>query len=119
MGEWRKLSVKAALLGLVENPFLSICVPPVLMVLQFVTAVALFNNGLPESAAISHAPAALMITGFFALCLPAVPALLLGIRHVVLSSNKVAPALGIVFNGLYLVGFIGFFVMFFVVRTTA
>lgn len=116
MGKRGKLLLKIAF---PTNPYLSVCTPPVLILLQFVTAVALFDNGLPDSAAQPHAAAALLLTAFFALCMPAFPAMLLGIRHVLYSSNKVAPALGIVFNGVYLVVFFAFFVMFFVVKTTA
>jgi hypothetical protein len=105
--------------AIIENPYISLCTPPVLIVLQFVVAMALFNNGLPQSAAMPHAPAALLLTAFFALSLPSFPAMLLGIRHVIYGSNKVAPALGIAFNGIYLFGFLVFFVLFFVVKTTA
>jgi len=101
------------------NPFLTMCVPPVLMVLQFLTFVALYNHGLPDSAAESHVPAALLITALFALVMPSVPAMLLGARHLIYGSNKVAPALGILFNGLYLLGFVLFFVFFFIVKSTA
>lgn len=102
-----------------NNPFLTLCVPPVLMVLQFVTFVALYANGLPASAAETHTVAGLLIAALFALALPTVPAMLLGVRHILYDRNKVAPAMGIVFNGLYFLGFILFFVFFFVVKSTA
>jgi hypothetical protein len=94
-----------------------LCIPPVLLVLQFMVGVALFNNGLPESMTIPHAPAAILTSTMFALTAFSVPAMLLGIRHLIYNPNKVAPALGILFNLVYLVGFIAFFVLVFVVKT--
>ncbi|HKP98451.1 MAG TPA: hypothetical protein VJ385_22160 [Fibrobacteria bacterium] len=103
--------------AVLDNPYLPLCVPPVIVLLQFLVAAALFDHGLPESMMVYHTPAALMITGFFALSALAVPALLLGVRNVIYNSNKVAPALGILANLVYLVTFVAFFVLFFVVKT--
>ena len=107
-------TVKAAIL---DNPYIPLCTPPVLIVLQFLIAVALFDHGLPESMMVYHTPAALMITSLFALSALSVPAMLLGVRNVIYNSNKLAPAIGIVANLVYLVGFASFFILVFVVKT--
>jgi hypothetical protein len=87
------------------------------MVLQFMVGVALFNTGLPKAMTIPHTPQALMTTSLFALTAFSVPAMLLGVRHLIYNPNKVAPALGILFNLVYLLGFVAFFLLVFVVKT--
>ncbi|MDB5106863.1 MAG: hypothetical protein JWP91_4552 [Fibrobacteres bacterium] len=106
--------MKAALL---ENPYITLCTPPVLMVLQFITAVSLFDHGLPYWSSKDTLHSGLLLTAFFGLCLPAIPAILLGIRHILYGSNKVAPALGVAFNILYILGFGLFFVMVFLTQS--
>ena len=107
----------AALRYLSRNPYLTLCVPPILMLLQFLDFILLMEIGLPQSMADAHGRAALCIWAMFALTLFCIPAFLLAVRQVFLLPNKVAPAFGIVFNAMYLVGFAGFFVICFVVRT--
>jgi hypothetical protein len=100
-----------------DNPYVSLCTPPVLMLLQFMVGVALFNNGLPAAMTIPHTPAALMTSALFALTAFTIPAMLLGVRHLIYNPNKLAPALGILFNLAYLLGFVAFFLLVFVVKT--
>ncbi len=102
---------------LLRNPYITLCVPPALMLLQFLDFILLLEIGLPESMADTHGKAALCIWALFASILPTIPALLLAVRQTIYLPNKIAPALGVVFNGLYLVGFVTFFVVCFVVRT--
>ena len=61
---------------------------------------------------------ALLLTAFFALFMPAMPALLLGVRQLIYGSNKIAPAFGVIFNLAYILGFVCFFFLFFVTRST-
>jgi hypothetical protein len=100
-----------------SNPFATLAVPPFLIVLQFLDMLLLFEVGLPQSMADTHGKAGLLIALLFALSLPSTLALLLAARQVFLLPNKVAPALGLVANGFYFIGFFAFFVLCFVVRT--
>jgi hypothetical protein len=99
------------------NPFATLAVPPLLIILQFLDMLLLFEVGLPQSMADTHGKAALLICLLFALSLPSTLAVLLAVRQVFLLPNKVAPSLGIVANGFYFIGFFAFFVLCFVVRT--
>lgn len=100
-----------------RNPFATLAVPPVLLLLQFLDMLLLFQVGLPQSMADTHGKAAILIGMLFALSLISIPALLLAVRQAFLLPNKVAPSLGILANGCYFVGFFAFFVLCFVVRT--
>jgi hypothetical protein len=100
-----------------SNPFATLAVPPLLIILQFLDMLLLFEVGLPQSMADTHGMAALLICLLFALSLPSTLAVLLAVRQVFLLPNKVGPSLGLVANGLYFVGFFAFFVLCFVVRT--
>ncbi|MBW8888430.1 MAG: hypothetical protein JF616_11800 [Fibrobacteres bacterium] len=106
-----------ALRWLDGNPFASLAVPPVLLIIQFLDLLLLFRVGLPQSMADTHGKAALCILFLFALSLISIPALMLAVRQVFLLPNKVAPSLAILANGCYFVGFVFFFVLCFVVRT--
>ena len=99
------------------NPFVTLCVPPALLVLQFLDFVLIQKVGLPKSMADAHAPVAICIMLLFAMTLVSIPALLLAVRQVFLLPNKVAPSLGILVNGGYLMGFIAFFVLCFVTQS--
>jgi hypothetical protein len=99
------------------NPFATLAVPPVLLLIQFLDMLLLFRVGLPQSMADTHGKAALCILLLFALSLISIPALMLAVRQVFLLPNKIAPSLGILANGFYFVGFVAFFVLCFVVRT--
>ena len=83
----------------------------------YVVLLLIFRIGLPQSMADTHGAAALAIALLFALSLPSIPTLLLGVRQVFLLPNKIGPSLGILANGLYFIGFFAFFVLCFVVRT--
>jgi hypothetical protein len=100
-----------------RNPFATLMVPPLLLALQFLVLILIFENGLPESMADTHGTAAWLICLLFALSLPSTLALMLAVRQVLLLPNKIAPSLGILANGFYFVGFVAFFVLCFVVRT--
>ena len=102
--------------AILENPYIPLCVPPVCVVLQFFLAMAMLGNGLPNymnKTAMSSIPT----TGaFFALSAFTFPAIMLGIRSLIYTPNKVAPALGIALNLVYLVSFLIFFLMFIVLK---
>jgi hypothetical protein len=100
-----------------RNPFVTLTVPPFLLLLQFLDMLLLFQVGLPQSMADAHGKAAILIAMLFAFSLISIPALLLAVRQVFLLPNKVAPSLGILANGAYFVLFFAFFVLCFVVRT--
>jgi hypothetical protein len=106
-----------ALRWLDRNPFATLVVPPVLLLVQFLDMLLLFHVGLPQSMADTHGKAALCILSLFALSLISIPAGMLAVRQVFLLPNKVAPSLGVLANGCYFVGFVFFFVLCFVVRT--
>ncbi len=79
-------------------------------------ALAILGNGLPDYVTKSRM-SSIPVTGmFFALCAFTVPAIMLGTRNLIYGSNKVAPALGIVLNLIYLVSFVAFFLMFIVLK---
>jgi hypothetical protein len=103
---------------ILKNPYLSLCTPPVLLVLQFITVVALLGSGLPHWNSVDTLRSALLLTAFFALFMPAIPAALLAVRHLIYDGNKVLPAVGLLFNAAYILGFTTFFVLFFVTRST-
>jgi hypothetical protein len=86
-------------------------------VLQFLTFILLFDAGLPYYHRTDALVPSLLLVAFFALSMPAVPAMLLGVRQVFLSPGKVIPAFGILVNLAYLLGFGVFFVLFFVTRS--
>jgi hypothetical protein len=100
-----------------RNPFATLTVPPILLLLQFLDLLTLFHVGLPQSMADTHGTAGFLIAMLFAFSLISIPALLLAVRQVFLLPNKLAPSLGILANGAYFIGFFAFFVLCFVVRT--
>ena len=89
----------------------------VLVVLQFVTAVLLFDKGLPYYFLDDATHSSLLLVAFFGLSMLAVPALLLGVRQIVLSADKVIPAMGLLLNLVYLLGFLSFFILVFVTQS--
>lgn len=99
------------------NPYVPLCTPLALAVLQFVTAVLLFDNGLPFYFLADAVPSSLLLVAFFTLSMVAVPAILIGVRQIVLSANKVIPAMGLAFNLVYLLGFLSFFILVFLTQT--
>jgi hypothetical protein len=105
--------------SLLANPLATLCVPPLLILLQFLDLVAIYSIGLPKQAWTIRLGPGLLLAALFGLCMPALPAMLIGIRHLIYSPDKVTSALGVAFNGLYLLGFVLFFVFFFIVKTTA
>lgn len=99
------------------NPYLPLCTPMVLVLLQFVTAVLLFDEGLPYYFLEDATHSSLLLVAFFALSMLAIPALLLGVRQIVLSADKVIPAMGLLLNMVYLLGFLSFFILVFVTQS--
>lgn len=99
------------------NLYVPLCTPLVLVVLQFVTAVLLFDEGLPYYFRADAVWSSLLLVGFFVLSMLAVPAILLGVRQIVLSANKVIPAMGLLFNTVYLLGFLSFFILIFLTQS--
>lgn len=89
----------------------------VLVILQFVTAILLFDKGLPFYFLEDAMHSSLLLVAFFALSMFAVPAMLLGVRQIVLSADKVIPAMGILLNIVYLLGFLSFFILIFITQT--
>jgi hypothetical protein len=102
---------------ILHNPFITLCVPPTVMVLQFLDFVLIQKLGLPKLMADAHGPVAICILLLFALNLITIPAAMLAVRQVFLLPNKIAPSLGILFNGGYLVAFIAFFILCFVTQS--
>ncbi len=89
----------------------------VLVVLQFVTAILLFDKGLPYYHLADATQSSLLLVAFFALSMLAIPALLLGVRQIVLSADKLIPAMGVLLNMVYLLGFLSFFILVFVTQS--
>jgi hypothetical protein len=106
-------AVKTAIL---DNPYIPLCVPPVCVVLQFMLALVMLGNGLPNYMTKSGMSSIPVTGAFFALSAFTFPAILLGIRNLIYNPNKVAPALGIALNLVYLVSFLIFFLMFIVLK---
>ena len=102
---------------LLTNPYLPLCTPMVLVVLQFVTAILLFDKGLPYYFVEDVLHSSLLLVAFFALSMPAVPAMILGVRQIVLSDSKVIPAMGLLLNLVYFVGFLSFFILVFLTQS--
>jgi hypothetical protein len=100
-----------------RNPYLPLCTPPVLIVLQFLTFILLMDNGLPYYFREDAVHSSLLLVAFFALCMPAVPAILLGVRQLFLEPAKVIPAMGVLINLVYLAGFTGFFILIFLTQS--
>jgi hypothetical protein len=100
-----------------RNPFASLAVPPTLILLQFLDLLLLLEVGLPESMPETQGLPGLLLGALAALSLLSVPAMLLAVRQVFMLPNKIAPSLGLVANGVYLVGFLVFFALAFMVRT--
>jgi hypothetical protein len=100
-----------------KNPYLPLCTPPVLIVLQFLTFILLMDKGLPYFFLEDAVHSSLLLVAFFALCMPAVPAILLGIRQLFLEPGKLIPAMGVLLNVAYLIGFAGFFVLIFLTQS--
>lgn len=101
-----------------KNPYIPICTPPVLLVLQFVTVILLLGNGLPHWNSVDTLRSALLLTAFFALFMPAIPSSLLAVRQLANGDSKFLAVFGLLFNAAYILGFTGFFVLFFVTRST-
>lgn len=99
------------------NPYVPLCTPLVLVVLQFVTGVLLFEKGLPYYFLEDALHSSLLLVAFFSLSMPAVPAMLLGVRQIVLSSDKVIPAIGLLLNLVYFLGFLSFFILVFLTQS--
>ncbi|MEO6098293.1 MAG: hypothetical protein ABIW76_22525 [Fibrobacteria bacterium] len=93
------------------------CTSPVLIVLQFLTFIMLMDKGLPYYFRKDVVHSSLLLVGFFALSMPAVPAILLGVRQLFLENGKVVPAIGVALNLAYLTGFAGFFVLIFLTQS--
>jgi hypothetical protein len=102
---------------ILTNPYVPLCTPMVLVILQFVTAVLLFDNGLPFYFLDDAMHSSLLLVAFFALSMVAFPAILLGVRQIVLSANKFVPAMGLLLNTVYLLGFLSFFILVFLTQT--
>jgi hypothetical protein len=102
---------------ILTNLYLPICTPMVLIVLQFLTFIMLMDKGLPYFFLEDAMHSSLLLVAFFALSMLAFPAILLGVRHLFLDSNKVIPALGVMLNVVYLLGFFSFFVLVFLTQT--
>jgi TRAP-type C4-dicarboxylate transport system permease small subunit len=101
-----------------ENPYIPLCTPPTLIVIQFLLGVTLFANGMPDYIKMSGMTSIPLAGAFFGVCAFSAAAILLGLRGVIYGSNKVAPALGIAFNLVYLVVFVGFFIMLIPLKAT-
>jgi hypothetical protein len=108
-------AVKAAVL---DNPYIPLCTPPVLIVLQFLLALALFHDGLPDYDVRSKLSSILLTFAFFGLWGISIPALLLGVRNLIYGPNKLAPALGVALNFAYLVVFAAGFILLIVSKAT-
>jgi len=102
---------------ILTNPYLPICTPMALAVLQFLAFILLFNSGLPFFFRKDALGSSLFLVAFFGLSMVTVPAMLLGVRQLIYSSNKFFPAIGVAFNLVYLVGFLSFFVLVFLTQT--
>ena len=99
------------------NPYVPICTPPVLMVLQFVTFFMLMDEGLPYFFRKDSVPSSLLLVVFFSLCAVSVPAMLIAIRQLFLGANKILSGLGLLFNAGYLLGFGAFFILIFLTQS--
>jgi hypothetical protein len=102
---------------ILTNPYVPLCTPMALVVLQFVTAILLFDKGLPYYFLEDATHSSLLLVAFFAMSMLAFPAMLLGVRQIVLSADKVIPAMGLLLNIVYLLGFLSFFVLIFLTQT--
>lgn len=112
----RLATVKAAIL---DNPYIPLCTPPVLVVIQFILIVSILGGGVPDYMIKARMTSIPLTGAFFGVCAFSVPATFIGIRGVIYGKNKLAPALGIALNVAYLISFIVFFIMLIVLKVAS
>jgi hypothetical protein len=100
-----------------KNPYLPLCTPPVLIVLQFLAFVMLMDEGLPYFFRKDALHSSLLLVVFFSLCALSVPAMLIAIRQLFLGTEKLLSGLGLLFNIGYLLGFGAFFILVFLTQS--
>ncbi|MDB5048861.1 MAG: hypothetical protein JWO30_1932 [Fibrobacteres bacterium] len=87
-----------------------------LIVLQFLVILGVLGGGVPDYMTRSRMTSIPLTGAFFGLWAFCFPAIMLGIRNLIYSPHKVAPALGIALNLVYMVGFLIFFLMLIVLK---
>lgn len=104
---------------ILDNPYIPVCTPLVLVVIQFLLITSILGGGVPDYMTKSRMTSIPLTGAFFGVCAFSAVALMLGIRGVIYGKNKLAPALGIALNLIYLVGFVVFFIMLIVLKVMA
>ena len=101
-----------------SQSLLPLVIPPALFTAQFALFAGIGSLGFPDPTPERRYLVGAMISLMFALTFLALLGMGIGCNQLLLHQNKVAPALGIVVNGVYFLGFTLFFITVFVTHST-
>lgn len=105
-----------ALAWLDGNPYSSLFVPPLLILLQFLLLVLLVSYGFPDHGEEHKVAVSLTLVALFGLPFLCFAAMALGVRQAFLLKPRAFPIIGIIVNALYVAGFTLFFLLVLVLR---
>lgn len=98
------------------NPGVTLFIPPALFLVQFLLLLVLVSLGFPDHGADRKVAVSLLLVTLFGLNFICVFGMALGVRQAFLLDAKVFPVIGILANGIYMSGFILFFLFIVVLQ---
>ncbi len=101
-----------------SNSFLLYCIPPIVVVLQFLLLMELLGTGFPNVQPELKVRSGFAIVGLFGVNFFCLLGTGLGVRQVLTGKSKMVSALGAAFNGFYFLVFILFFVCIFITNAS-
>lgn len=108
--------IKSLLRWIDTNSGFTLFIPPALFLVQFLLLLTLVSLGFPDHGADSKVAVSLLLVTLFGLNFICVFGMVLGVRQAFILNSKVFPVIGILANGIYMAGFILFFLFIVVLQ---
>lgn len=99
-----------------SNPGFTLFIPPALFLIQFLLLLVLVSLGFPDHGPEQKVAVSLLLVTIFGLNFICVFGMALGVRQAFVLETKVFPVVGVVANGVYMAGFILFFLFIIVLQ---
>lgn len=101
-----------------QSPFFVFCIPPLIAMVQFLLAAKLFSLGFPNLEPDNSIKGGWLIVSLFVCITPTLLGAFWGARQILYQKQKIIAALGMLFNVLYFIGFLVFYLGIFITNAT-